>query len=90
MLEKIKKVFAIIGAVLTVIACTFFLVFLRRSDSDRRGSDGNAERDSAIKEGIGNAEESIRDSRDTADRCEEHLRRAEDILREAIRRSREG
>ena len=86
MLSKIKKAFTVIGAVLVVVGCTFYLVFLRRRDSDGQGSSGIDERDSAIKEGLGNAEESIRDSRNTAERCEEHLRRAEEILRGAIER----
>jgi hypothetical protein len=77
--DKIKKAFAVIGAVLTVIVCTFFLVFLRRRDSDGQGSSGIDERDSRIKEGLDGAS-------DTAKRCEERLRRAEEILRGAIER----
>lgn len=88
-MDKIKKVFAVIGAVLTVIVCTFFLVFLRRRDSDGQGSTGIDERDSRIQEGFDGAEESIKRSRDTATRCEEHLRRAEEILRNAIKRGEE-
>ena len=87
-MEKIKKVFAVIGAVLTVVLCTFALVFLRRCDSDGRGSSGADERDSGIQEGLGNAEGAIERSRDTATRCEERLQRAEDILRKAVERSR--
>ena len=93
MWNKIKKIFAVIGAVLTVIACTFFLVFLRRRDTDGLGSDGVDERDTRIQEGIADAQgaidnsrDTIRDSRNTAERCEEHLRRAEEILRTAIER----
>ena len=78
-MDKIKKVFAVIGAVLTVIVCTFFLVFLRRRDSDRPGSSGIDERDTRIKEGLEGAS-------DTAKRCEERLQRAEEILRGAIER----
>jgi hypothetical protein len=77
--DKIKKAFAIIGAVLTVIVCTFFLVFLRRRSSDGQGSSGIDERDTRIKEGLDGAS-------DTAKRCEERLRRAEEILRGAIER----
>lgn len=79
MWEKIKKAFAVIGAVLTVVICTLCLVFLRRRDSDGRGSSGVDERDTRIKEGLDGAT-------DTAGRCEERLRRAEDILRGAIER----
>ena len=86
MWEKIKKIFAVIGAVLTVTVCTLLLVFLRRRDSDGQGSSGIDERDTRIQEGLDGASESIERSRDTAKRCEEHLRRAEEILREAIER----
>lgn len=92
-MDKIKKAFAIIGAVLTVVGCTFFLVFLRRRDSDGFGSSGINERDTRITEGLDGAEGKIADSRDelrecrdTAERCEERLRRAEEILRGAIER----
>ena len=78
-MDKIKKAFAIIGAVLTVIVCTLFLVFLRRRSSDGQGSSGIDERDSRIQEGLDGAS-------DTAKRCEERLRRAEEILRGAIER----
>lgn len=88
-MDKIKKALAVIGAVLTVIGCTFFLVFLRRRGSDGQGSSGIDERDSRIQEGLDGAEESIKRSRDTAERCEEHLRRAEEILRNAIKRGEE-
>ena len=88
-MDKVKKIFAVIGAVLTVIVCTFYLVFLRRRDSDGQGSSGIDERDSRIQEGLDGAEESIKRSRDTAERCEEHLRRAEEILRNAIKRGEE-
>lgn len=86
MAEKIKKIFAVIGAVLTVAVCTFFLVFLRRRDADGQGSSGADERDTRIQEGLDGAEEAIKQSRDTAERCEERLRRAEEILRGAIER----
>lgn len=93
MSPKIKKAFAVIGAVLTVIACTFYLVFLRRRDADGLGSDGADERDTRITEGLSGAEGKIAESRDelgecrtTAERCEERLRRAEEILRGAIER----
>ena len=93
MSEKIKKIFAFIGAVLTVAFCTFILVFLRRRDSDGLGSSGIDERDTRITEGLDGAEGKIADSRDelrecrdTAERCEERLRRAEEILRGAIER----
>lgn len=81
MLSKIKTVFSIIGAFLTVLFFTVLLFLLRRGKADRTGSTADSDRDRRIKEGIGNCEDGI-------ERCEEHLRRAEDILREAIERSR--
>lgn len=103
MCEKIKKVFACIGAVFTVIGCTLFLL-LRRRDADGLGSEGTDERDSAIQEGLGNAsdradrieegssrvEDGITRAEERAEQCREHLQRAEDILREAIKRSEKG
>ena len=93
MSPKVKKAFAVIGAVFTVIACTIYLVFLRRRDSDGLGSDPADERDTRITEGLDGAEGKITESRDelgecrtTAERCEERLRRAEEILRTAIER----
>ena len=93
MSPKIKKAFAVIGAVFTVIACTVYLVFFRRRDADGLGSERADERDTRITEGLSGAEGKIAESRDelrecrsTAERCEEHLRRAEEILRGAIER----
>ena len=93
MFEKTKKVFAVIGAVITVVLCTVYLVFLRRRSSDGQGSSGIDERDSRIQEGldgatgkIDNSRDELRECQNTAERCEEHLRRAEEILRGAIKR----
>lgn len=81
MWEKIKGILAVIGAVLTVVACTILLIFLRRSGFDGQGGRGADERDTRIQEGIAGCEDAV-------GRCEEHLQRAEDILRNAINRSR--
>lgn len=81
MWQKIKKAFIVAGAVITV-----YLVFLRRRDSDERGSDGVNEYDSRVEEGLSGATERINECRGTAERCEERLRRAEEILRTAIER----
>ena len=86
MWQKIKKAFIIAGAVITVGLCTIYLVFLRRRDSDGRGSDGVNEYDSRVEEGLSGATERINECRGTAERCEERLRRAEEILRTAIER----
>lgn len=90
-----KKIIKIVGAVLTVIACTFYLVFLRRHTDGETGS-GIDERDSRIEEGITECEgrtESISNRIERANnatsRCEEHLRRAEEILQEAINKSKD-
>lgn len=76
MLSKIKTVFSIIGAVLSIVLFTVILFLLRRGKTDGRRSGDDSERNQRIEEGIG--------------RCEEHLQRAEDILRNAIKRSREA
>ena len=89
MWKKLKNILIIIGSAVLVFVLTIVCVLMCGSKADRRGSDRADERDTAIKEGLDGAQESIRDSRDTADRCEEHLRRAEDILRRAVERSRE-
>ena len=89
MWEKVKKIFAIIGAVLSVVLFTVLLFLLRRRSSDGQGSSGIDERDSAITGGLDKASESIERSRDTVEQCEEHLRRAEEILRNAIKRGEE-
>lgn len=95
MWEKIKKIFAVIGAVLSVLLFSFLLVLLRRRSSDGSGSREADARDTRIKEGIGSCEEragriedGITRAEDGVARCEEHLQRAESILREAIARSR--
>lgn len=101
--KKIKTIFSIIGAVLSVVLFTVLLFLLRRGNSDRRGSNGDTERDNRIKEGIAECEgmsdtieretgecaEGITRAEDGITRCEGHLRRAEEILRRAVERSRE-
>ena len=52
MWEKIKNIFAVIGAVLAIAFFTFVLVFLRRRDSDRRGSREPERADTAVEDGI--------------------------------------
>ena len=96
MWEKIKSIFAVIGAVITIAFCTFVLVFLRRRDSVGLGSDGVDGADTSVEDGIGECQdrtdgiqESLGRAEDSVGRCEEHLHRAEAILRNAIRRSRE-
>lgn len=79
MWNKIKTVLAVIGACIGSVCVALFL----KGRSDGRGSEGNDERDRRIQEGIdrteGNIEERTRN-------CEEHLSRAEEILRGAIKR----
>lgn len=76
MWEKFKSVFSIVGAVLTVVLFTVILFLLRRRDTYLRRNTGDSERDRAIEEGI--------------TRSEDHLCRAEEILRNAVARNREG
>lgn len=94
--EKIKKVFAVIGAIFTIVFCTVLLV-LRRRDSDGQRSGRIDEYDTRITEGIDNCSnrveqcsDRVEQCSDRVERCQERLHRAEEILREAIRRSREG
>ena len=86
--EKIKKAFAFIGAVFTVVFCTAFLL-LRRRDSDGQRSGGTVEYDTRVEDGLTECEDGITRCEDGITRCEERLQRAEDIIREAIERSRE-
>ena len=94
---KIKTVFSIIGAVLSIVLFTVILFLLRRGKTDGRRNGDDSERNQRIEEGIGKCEErteSVSEGLDRAKdgigRCEEHLQRAEDILRNAIKRSREA
>lgn len=94
---KIKTAFSIIGAVLSVVLFTVILFLLRRGKTDGRRNGDDSERNQRIEEGIGRCEEraeSVSEGLDRAKdgigRCEEHLQRAEDILRNAIKRSREA
>ena len=97
MWDKIKTAFSIIGAVLSVVLFTVILFLLRRGKTDGRRNGDDSERNQRIEEGIGKCEEraeSVSEGLDRAKdgigRCEEHLQRAEDILRNAIKRSREA
>ena len=97
MWQKIKTVFSIIGAVLSIVIFTTILFLLRRSKTDKRRNGDDSERNQRIEEGIGKCEErtdsvseGLNRAKDGIGRCEEHLQRAEDILRNAIKRSREG
>ena len=97
MWDKIKTAFSIIGAVLSIVLFTVILFLLRRGKADGRRSGDDSERNQRIEEGIGKCEEraeSVSEGLDRAKdgigRCEEHLQRAEDILRNAIKRSREA
>ena len=88
MWNKVKTIFSIIGAVLSVALFTFLLFLLRRGKADRPGSSGASESDTKITNGIDRAENGLEQCSDRVKQCEEHLQRAEEILREAIERSR--
>lgn len=97
MLSKIKTAFSIIGAVLSIVLFTVILFLLRRGKTDGRRNRDDSERNQRIEEGIGRCEgraesvsEGLNRAKDGIGRCEEHLQRAEDILRNAIKRSREA
>lgn len=75
MWEKLKSIFSIVGAVLTVVLFTVILFLLRRRDTYLRRNARDSERNREIENRI--------------TRSEDHLLRAEEILRNAITRSRE-
>lgn len=96
MWEKIKNIFSIIGASLSVCILTIIVTLLCRRKAVRPRSDGTDERDSRIQEGLDSSQEraeriedGISKAEDGITRCEERLQRAEDILRRAIERSRQ-
>lgn len=96
MWQKIKNILCIAGSVITILFFTVMLFLLRRGKTDGQGSNGDAERDSRIQEGIESSqertervEEGITRAEDGITKCEEHLQRAENILRRAIERSKE-
>ena len=97
MWQKIKNVLIIIGSSIAVAFLTsvYFLVF--RGKTDGRRSDADVERDRRIQEGLadseertGRIEEGIGRAEGAVESCERHLQRAEEILRGAIKRSKEG
>ena len=103
MLDKIKKVFSIVGAICTIAFSAFLLSLLCRRKTDRRGSNTVDGADTRVEEGlsgvtdtvgnssdtINNCTRTVENCSDTVRRCEERLQRAEEILRNAINRSRE-
>ena len=93
--EKVKTVFSVIGAILSVVFFSVLLFLLCRGNINRRRGNGDNERDKLIKDGIGRGQEQadrvtedIDRAKDSIGRCEEHLQRAENILRNAIKRCR--
>lgn len=95
MLKKIKNVLIIIGSALLVFILTVYCVLMCGGKANRRRSERDNERDSAIQGGIGETEEraerieeGISRAEEGISSCEEHLLRAEEILRNAIKRSR--
>lgn len=82
MWNKIKTIFSIIGAVLTVIFLSVIPVLLCGKESQTDGSGSNRIDESAgrIREGLDRSEERVADS-------QERIRRAKEILRKAIERA---
>lgn len=78
MWSRIKKIAGIIIAFFSTVFITLFC----RSCFNRRRSGGDSDGDRRIKEGIDRAEGRI-------ESCEDHLTRAEGILRNAINRGKE-
>lgn len=93
MWNKIKTAFAVVGTCIGSICVALFI----RSCPNRRGGEGNAGRDRRIQEGIdrtgGNIAEADRIAGELSGtieertrNCEKRLSRAEEILREAVKR----
>ena len=87
MLEKIKKIFIVLGGI--IIAIFSFFVG-RRSCVDRSGGNGNTELDTGVSEGIGQCKSGIesanaraRNVKEKLGSVGEKLNRAEEILRGA-------
>lgn len=82
MWSKVKTVFSIIGAVLTVVFLSVIPVLLcgKEDKSDGSGSDRIDESAGRIREGLDRSEERIADS-------QERIRRAKEILRKAVERA---
>lgn len=92
--QRLKTIFLIISSSLSVVLFTVLLFALRRGKTNGRGSESDYERNRRIEEGIGKCEagvdsitERLGGAQDSVTKCEERLRRAENILREAISRS---
>jgi hypothetical protein len=85
-LEKIKKVFAVLGACAVSVAVALFF----RSRSDGRRSERNASGNGSFRRGVDEGQEALRLLGEETDKLGEHIERAKSILRGAIERSEEG
>lgn len=85
MFEKIKKVFAVLGACAVSVAVALFF----RSRSDGRRSEGNASGNGSFRRGADEAQEALRLLGEETDELGGHIERAKSILQGAIERSKE-
>ena len=83
MWKKIKNILTVIGSFFVVFVLSAIFLLLRRCNSDRAGSTGDFRGDNKLEEGITGSNERLRG-------IQERLDRAERILQDAIKRSREG
>ena len=83
MWKKIKNILTVIGSFFVVFVLSALFFLLRRCNSDRTGSTGDFRGDNKLEEGITGSNERLRG-------IQERLDRAERILQDAIKRSREG
>jgi hypothetical protein len=87
--DKIKKAFSIIGGIFSALFFGLMFFFIGRGSSDRRGSTtddtGNGERTERVT--LDTTE--IRESRESVERATGHFQSAENILRNAINRSKQ-
>lgn len=89
MWEKIKKAFSIIGGILSALFFGLMFFFIGRGSSDRRRSTTDDTKNGERTERVTLDTTETRESRESVERATEHFQSAEDILRNAINRSKQ-
>jgi hypothetical protein len=87
--DKIKKAFSIIGGILSALFFGLMFFFIGRGSSDRRGSTNNPRGNGERSERVTLDTTEIRESRESVERATRHFQSAENILRNAINRSKQ-
>lgn len=89
MWEKIKKAFSIVGATLSALFFGLMFFFIGRSSSNRRRSTDNSYRTGSREEGTRDNTTTVTEVQGRVETATRKIGTAEDILRGAIKRSRE-